>query len=193
MAGTRPTLTNDGPIPAPFTAILQSLGRNSALAQATALQVSSNTLDEYQNTTRISGPLNQVVTIGAGWISGSPVMGVEVGTNLSDFGEAWPSGFVHTTCTISSANLAASQIVVASATGLATGMVIGATVYETPPSFDEQAPANYIVPGSTITGISGTTITLSIAPAFTSSTPLYCCACVWNLPGSANAFTPVHP
>ena len=183
MAGTQPTLTNNGPIPAAFTAIAQAIQGNAALAGATAVQQNATVLDAYANTCLIVGNLNQVVTIGAGWISGSPVVGVEVGTGLTGFGLAYPSAFAHTTITTTAGSTAAT---VASSSGFVNGMQIGATLHEVPPSLSASQPANYIAPGTTMT-FSGTAVTLS-QNALLSGSGLYACVVTWTELGIA-----VHP
>ena len=183
MAGTQPTLTNDGPIPAAFTSIAQALRSNASLAGASAVQQNSIALDAFGNASLIIGNLNQVVTIGAGWITGSPVVGVEVGTGLTGFGLAYPSAFAHTTITTTAGSTAAT---VASSSGFVNGMQIGATLYEVPPSLSASQPANYIQPGTTMT-FSGTAVTLS-QNALLSGSGLYACVCTFTELGIA-----VHP
>ena len=183
MAGTQPTLTNNGPIPAVFTSIGQSLQANAALAQASAVQQNSVVLDQFSNACLIIGNLNQVVTIGAGWIAGSPVVGVEVGTGLTGFGLAYPSAFAQTTITLTAGSTAAT---VASSSGFVNGMQIGATLYEVPPSLSATQPPNYIQPGTTMT-FSGTSVTLS-QNALLSGSGLYCAVVAWTA-----LSTTVHP
>ena len=175
MPGTQPTLGADGTIPTPFTAIAQSLQSIGALTNSNATQTGIVVLDQYQNAPVIIGNLNQVVTIGAGWISSNPVIGVEVGTGLSGFGIAYISAFAHTTIALTEGSTAAT---VASSSGFANGMVIGATVLEAPPMSDSTAPPNYIEPGTTMT-FSGTSVTLS-EDALLSGSGLYCCVATFS-------------
>ena len=175
MAGTQPTLLNNGPIPAAFSSIGQSLQAHAAGIGGLAVQQNSVVLDQYANACLIIGNLNQVVTIGAGWISGSPVVGVEVGTGLTGFGLAYPSAFAHTTITTTGGSTSAT---VASSSGFVNGMQIGATVYEVPPSLGSEQPPNYIQPGTTMT-FSGTSVTLS-QNALLSGSGLLCCVVTWT-------------
>ena len=183
MAGTVLTQGNDGPIPSPFAGIAQAQQSTASIAAAAAVQQNSVVLDQYQNACLIIGNLNQVVTIGAGWLSGSPVVGVEVGTALTGFGLAYPTNFVHTTITTTQGSTAAT---VTSGSGISNGMVVGATVLESPPNPSASQPPNYIAPGTTIT-ISGTSVTLSIN-ALLSGSGLYACFCSWVAIGGV-----VHP
>lgn len=189
MPGTRRTQGNNGPIPKPWNDLAAAISNNATLSQATAVQGSTITLDPYQNACRLTGNLNQIVTIGAGWITGSPVQGVAVGTGLTNYGEAYPSGFAHSLITTTKGSTAAT--LTGGTSGFTNGYQIGATIYETPPTSDATAPPNYIAPGTTYT-ISGANVTLSSAALLTGS-GLYCCTVLWNLPGSSNAFTNVHP
>ena len=189
MAGTRPTQGNDGPIPGPFAALAQAISDNASAASATALQTTVVQLDQYQNCCLIIGNLNQIVTIGAGWITSSPVQGVEVGPGLTNFGLSYPSGFAHSLVTTTKGSTTAT--LTGGTTGFTNGYQIGATIYETPPTSDSTAPPNYIAPGTTYT-ISGSTLTLSVAALLTGS-GLYCCSALWNQLGSTNAFSNVHP
>lgn len=127
----------------------------------------ANQVDLYGNTTTIVGALNQTVLIGAT----ASEKGVHVGTGIGsatapEVGIAWRKNLVTTTITTTGGNTSAT---VASATGLTTGMVIGAMASD---------GSDAIVPGTTILTISGTTITLSIKASATVS-GAYCAACNW--------------
>jgi hypothetical protein len=189
MPGTRKTQGNDGPIPGPLSALAQAISRTADSTSSASLQTANVVLDQYQNVCLILGNLAQVVTIGAGWISSSPVQGVEVGTGLTSFGLAYPSGFAYSLITTTKNSTTAT--LTGGTTGFTNGYVIGATVYQTPSGTQATAPPNYIAPGTTYT-ISGSTVTLSVA-ALLSGTGLYVCTCTWNQLGSANAFSNVHP
>ena len=178
MPGTQPSvLGNNGVVPRGWAGISNALQSASGLASATATQTGQFILDGYQNTPVVIGPLNQVVTIGAGWISGSPVAGVEVFTNIAGFGIGYISNFANGTITTTEGSTAATLTSTISGT-FANGMVIGATTYEVPPVSDNAAPPNYITPGTTFT-ISGTSITLSMDAAL-SGVGLYVCAATYT-------------
>ncbi len=93
MPGTQPTLTSSGPIPAPFTAVAQTLQAHGALSGATAVQTSNVVLDQYQNACAIIGNLDQIVEMGAGWTGPlTPYRGETVRTGMSGTGIAVQSG-----------------------------------------------------------------------------------------------------
>jgi hypothetical protein len=190
MPATQPTLGSDGPIPAPFVAIAQALQRQSAATTAMATQTSGSVLDQYANTTLIQGALNQIVTIGAGWIGMplAPIAGVEVGTGLTGFGIAYPSGFAYSLITTTAGSTAAT--LTGGTTGFTNGYQIGATEVDVP-DMGATEPGPYVAPGTTYT-ISGTSVILSQA-ALLSGSGLYCCTVLWNLPGSTNPASNVHP
>lgn len=175
MPGTQPTQGDDGAIPAAWNTLANAIAGNQSAAAAQATQTNGQILDQYQNTPVIIGLLNQTVTIGAGWITGAPVVGVEVGTGLTGNGIAYASAFAHSTIATTKGSTTATLV---SGTGFVNGMQIGATLLETPPLPSATQPPNYIQPGTSMT-ISGTTVTLSIAALLT-GTGLYACAVTWT-------------
>jgi hypothetical protein len=105
-----------------------------------------------------------------------PGGGVMIATGLTGFGIAYPSAFAHTTIATSKGSASAT---VASAAGFVNGYVIGAV--------DANTGANVITPGTTYSGLSGSSITLS-APALLTETAAYCCSMLWTSLGGT-----VHP
>jgi hypothetical protein len=179
MPGTNQPVGHNGPIPAWWNAVLQTMQQMQA--DIKALQSGQqNTLitDSNGNATVIIGQLSQTVTIGA--ISGQA--GVQVMTNLGDpssgqqtaglaFAQDVATGTITTTEGSFTATLDSTT------TGTFTnGMVIGAADVSDPSS-GTATPA--IVPGTTFT-ISGSAITLNKA-ASESGTGIYCAACFWRL------------
>ena len=175
MPGSPAPVGSSGPLNPWWNSILGALrtgAQNDAALAAGAQQ--TNEIDQWGNTQVIVGQLNQVVTIGAAFQQS----GVQVGTALpppgaSSVGVATQQGLATTTIATTKGSTSAT---VASAAGLAKGMSIGAANVSDPSSGVATAA---ITPGTTISGISGTTVTLSQAAAETGS-GLYCAACFWS-------------
>lgn len=168
-----------------WTTIINAIRRTQQQTAAIASgQPAHNVLDQWGNTLYIVGQLAQVVTIGAGWDqtgTGGASAGVQVGTALPlsghpNTGIAKQSGLVTTTISTTAGSASAT---VASAANMTVGMVIGAADVNDPAN-GVATPALKPSPPTTITGISGTTITLS-QPAAETGTGLFCAACNWTL------------
>jgi hypothetical protein len=166
---------NNGPINPFWNAIFQKMhSQGQGLAAVTQGAQQTITVDHYGNAIVILGQVNQTVTIGA--THGQA--GVQVGTGLPAGGAPNASlvvqrGLVTTTITTTEGN---SSATVDSAVGMVAGMVIGAADVSDPSS-GIATPA--ITPGTTIAGVSGTTITLS-QDAAESGTAIACAACFWT-------------
>jgi hypothetical protein len=154
--------------------------------QIQALQVQLNyhgaIVDTYGNTLEFAAVnVNQTLTIGA--TTAQPA-GVQVTTGLTGAGRAEQQGLVTTTISTSHGSTMAT---VTNAAGLAIGMMIGAATVN---------GTSAIVPGTYISAISGTNVTLSQAAA-ESGSGLYCAACVWRLAsvaaGLLNIRSPTRP
>ncbi len=174
MPGTPAPVGPDGPMPTFISSMLQSIKNlQKQVSGLTQGAQQTNIVDQYGNTLLVVGQLNQTVTIGAA----QGQAGVQVGTALPASGKpnvglAIQQSLVTTTITTTSGSTSAT---VASATGLGLGMVIGAANVNDPTS---GTPTPAITPGTTISAISGTTVTLSQNAAET-GTSLYCAACWW--------------
>lgn len=166
-----PTGRNAG-LPIFWNSILQALQQHSQqIAALYAGSTQGNLIDGYGNTIEVAGTnISQVVTIGASFGQA----GVLVGTTLTGAGRATQRGLVTTTITTFAGSMAAT---VASGSGLSMGMAIGAADVSDPSS-GVATPA--IVPGTTISSITGTSVTLS-QNAAESGTGLFCAACKWEL------------
>lgn len=168
----RPELASNPQIGQWWTAVL---GEISALKRQVAALTSGAgagiITDAYGNAMVVQGTnIGQIVTVGA--THGQA--GVQVGTGLGSpsaptAGLGVQQGLVTTTIATTAGSVTAT---VASSAGMSTGMSIGAANVSDPSS-GTATPA--IVPGTTISGISGTTITLSQNAAETGSA-LYCAA-----------------
>lgn len=127
-------------------------------------------VDQWGNVTELSGAnLNQVVTIGAAYQQA----GVRVSTGIASgtAGRAVLSGPAITTVTLTKGSTSATVGAVTGAS-LAIGQVIGAALVNDPTS---GTPTSAITPGTTISNVVGTAVTLSQAAA-ESGTSLYCAA-----------------
>lgn len=144
MPGVLRPLSSDSGIPQIFSQILQQMNDTQAQLNGASTNTTRQTTDQYGNCVAIIGQLNQTVTEGAAWntVSASVYAGVSVGTGLTGSGIGYLQSYV-TTGTFSSGT---NSITVTSATGFAIGMGIA-------------GPG--IPSGTTISNVSGTTITLS--------------------------------
>ena len=162
---------------------LTSLQQQVASLKGGATQ-GPNIVDMFGNTVEVSGTnVDQTVTIGASHgqagvqvmtaigTPAAPIAGRAIAQNAA--ADVTKPPWVTTTITLTKGSTTGT---VASATGLANGMVIGAANVSDP-STGIATPA--IVPGTTFT-ISGTTVTLSQAAA-ESGSGLFCAACFWRL------------
>jgi hypothetical protein len=181
MPGTPLPVGRNGQTPPWWNAVIQSLqALQVQMNNLTSGQQQTVTTDAYGNGILVMGQLAQTLTIGAA----QGQAGVQVQTGLPASGQpnaglAVQQGLVTTRVTLTRGNAAAT---VASGTGLAVGMVIGAANI-TDPTSGTATPA--ITPGTTISAISGTSVTLS-QPAAESGTSIYCAACWFR---SVQSFT----
>lgn len=148
-----------------FLISFQQMQRDLTAAQQ---QLSSiqNQVDQYGNTVTLVGNLNPLIMIGAT----ATQIGVQIGTGLASTpgqpttpGIAVVQGTFTTTITTTANSPTAT---VASASGLSNNMMIGAIQLGGNP---------VIVPGTFIKNLVGTTVTLSINAAQSSSS-IYCAA-----------------
>lgn len=190
MPATPSPVGSKGPLNPWWNAIISTL--QQLQTDVTALQGGAQqtvTVDQYGNAIIVSGQLNQVVTIGASFGQA----GVLVGTNLPaannpNAGLVAQTGLVTTTITTTKGSASAT---VGSGTGLQSGMVIGAADVTDPTS---GVATSAITPGTTISSISGTSVTLS-ENAAESGSGLYCAACFWLPEGTPAPVTalPANP
>jgi hypothetical protein len=156
-----------------WTGVIQQINAVAGVASGAALNTAKFTLDQYANCTYIQGPLDQVVTVGAGFTQ----YGVQVGTALMGFGAAYPTGFAHTTISTTKGNTSAT---VASGSGFVNGYVIGAIQVV-------GTNVTQVLSAGTTYTISGTSVTLSL-PALVGGSGFYCCSVEWVSLGGV-----VHP
>ncbi len=162
-----------------WTAILgQITAQQGQINQLQQGAQQTNTVDQYGNTTLISGQLNQVVTIGAS----HGVAGVQVGTGLpvtatgSTAGLASQHALVVGAITVVAGSTAAT--IVSGLAGIAVNQQIGAADVSDPKT-GIATPA--IFPGTYVKTLpGGSALTLS-QPAAESGTALLAAACTWVL------------
>lgn len=147
-------------MPAMWSALIQSINNVARLSAGNTTNTTQQVLDAFQNATYIQGQLAATVTEGGGWsasgssIGAKAIAGTQSATGLSGFGTAkclyYPGAnnvsTGNTTMSYTPVLTGSQTIVVVSATGFTNGM--GVAGYGVPP-------------GTTITNISGTTITIS--------------------------------
>lgn len=163
------------------TTMIQAAQRQQGQAAALAAGATQgNLVDQYGNTTQVSGTnLNQTVTIGAS--SGQP--GVLVGTGVPNGTTGTATQGALATGTITVTQGSTSATLASTISGLfAAAQVIGA---DTIPDPTTSVLTSAIVPGTTFT-ISGTSITLSQAAA--ESGTVFCAACTFTVIGSTSAW-----
>lgn len=126
--------------------------------------------DQWGNVTELSGAnLAQIVTIGAAHLQAGVL--VSTGLPAGTAGRAVFSGPAITTITLTKGSASATVGTVTGAS-LAKGQVIGAAIISDPSS---GTPTSAITPGTTISNVSGTSVTLS-QNAAESGSGLYCAA-----------------
>lgn len=170
MPGTPKPVGASGGLPVVWNAVTQKF--QSLDSRVTALEGAHTpgVFDKWGNAVEVTGSnLNQIVTIGAS----HTVAGVKVATGIADgtAGRAVLSGPATTTITLTRGSTSATVGTVTGAS-LAVGQVIGAANVNDP-STGTATPA--ITPGTTITAVSGSSVTLSQGAA-ESGTNLYCAA-----------------
>lgn len=182
MPGTSPPVGVSGPLNPWWNAVISAI--RELQASVKALQAGAQqtvTVDQYGNAVIISGQLDQIVTIGAGFQQ----PGVLVGTNLPATGQpnaglAVQQGLATGTITVAAGSTGATLDSTISG-AFTSGQVIGAANVSDPTS---GLATSAIVPGTTFT-IVGSAITLS-RPAVETGSGLYCAACSWR---SLQSFT----
>lgn len=193
MPGT-PKPTVDPRYGSHWTPVIQALHfGQSQQNQANAARPQGSILDQYGNTVELWGSnLSQNVTIGASF--GNP--GVQVGTGIASgtagraYQQALATGKITTTATPhgGSPPYTATFTQPAGSIGtFATGMTIGAADVTDPLS---GTPAPVLTPGTTILGISGSTVTLSL-PLPETASDVFCAACFFvpEIPGGWQTLT----
>jgi hypothetical protein len=177
----QPIVGNLGPV---WTPMLQAaMNQKQKAANLAAGKQQGGVWDQYQNCVELSGSnLDQIVTIGAGPLTGG---GVQVSTGLAN-GTA--GRCTRQNQVVASVHLTAGSTTatISSPSGtFAAGMVIGAAT---------ASGAEAITPGTTISSVSGSTVTLSQA-AIASGSGLLCAAAnfVMAEPGSWLALTVASP
>lgn len=170
MPGTPKPVGASGGLPVVWNAVTQKF--QSLDSRVTALEGAHTpgVFDKWGNAVEVTGSnLNQIVTIGAS----HTVAGVKVATGIADgtAGSASLSGPSTTTITLTQGSTSATVGTVSGA-ALDVGQVIGAANVNDP---SNGTPTAAITPGTTISAISGSSVTLS-QPAAESGTNLYCAA-----------------
>lgn len=172
MPGT-PQPVGIGPngLPPFWNAFLQATQGNQMAVNGLASGSSAGWVTDLNgNVTELYGAnLNQVVTIAAAHLQA----GVQVATGIPNgtAGHAVQSGPAITTITLTKGSASATVGAVTGA-GLSAGQVIGAALVNDPTT---GTPTPAITPGTTISTVSGTSVTLS-QNAAESGTSLYCAA-----------------
>lgn len=166
----KPVGSNAG-LPPIWNATMQGIQHAQRMNAALAAGATQGLLpDQWGNATEVYGSnLDQEVTIGA--THGNAGVLVRTGIAAGTSGRAVLSGPAITTITLTKGNTSATVGTVSGAS-LAAGQVIGAANVNDPSS-GTATPA--ITPGTTISAVSGTSVTLS-QNAAESGTSLYCAA-----------------